>query len=689
MARVEVESEGERKGEFLGGKYLLEECLGIGGMGEVYRATNVSLGKKVAIKVLNRDHTSNEDDVLRFLREARAVAAVHHPNVVDVFDVARDDNGTPFIVQELLSGEDLEVHLHESPRGRISVAEALEIMIPVADGVAAAHARNVVHRDLKPANIFLAREGRGIVPKVLDFGACLYQTMGALPTKEQHMLIGTPHYMAPEQIVSSTQIDPRVDVWAMGVILYEMLVGETPFESEDSNVVLKLVRARPIPALQDAAPDVPRRLADLVRHCLERDRAKRLTTAALVREELVRIQNELSARAEGEFARPRHALRVPSLARDVPSPDDDIVLHDNPFPKKAERTAADVIREAEQASLATAGPDRSSSFQGGVRRGFDFDGDDDLGAPLELDLGGESSPTRARLSSPPSSLPPILAPSKANRTLGERPTLAEAQPPPAPRPNLAPPLPPVISPTLGHAPSPPAFRPPSSPPLPLPSRATSSWPSPASLPPPPPLVAPAPVVLSVPPPARSPFAGPKWKVWTSLSLGATVLIPAFVAFALLLRATALIDPLGQAMRGDSPITSGVFAVLALLFAGGLAAKALGAERGTSFVVAAGGAVLLGIVMIIVTFSASDSASVDGSPAAAVLVPWIAPIGPLSLAFAAFRRARAMWLSPYERREAIAFALGASGLLLLALVLGPLGATDRAPPKLVTTPAVSP
>jgi serine/threonine protein kinase len=223
--------EGERKGDFLGGKYLLEDCLGIGGMGEVYRAQNVSLGRKVAIKLLNKEHTSNEDDVMRFLREARAAAAIRHPN----------DDGTPFIVQELLSGQDLEQYLGASD-GRLPASEALEIMIPVADAVAAAHKQNVVHRDLKPANIFLAREGDKIIPKVLDFGACLYQTVGALSAKEQRMLIGTPHYMAPEQITTAMDVDRRADVWAMGVILYELLVGETPFEAADANSVLKLVR---------------------------------------------------------------------------------------------------------------------------------------------------------------------------------------------------------------------------------------------------------------------------------------------------------------------------------------------------------------------------------------------------------------------------------------------------------------
>src|SRR5262245_26847390 len=191
-------------------------------MGEAYRAMNVSLGRAVAIKLLSPEYVNIEDDVLRFLREARAAAAVRHANVVDVLDVARDDDGTPFIVQELLSGEDLE-HYLESRGGRLSCAEAIDIMLPVADALAAAHRREVVHRDLKPANIFLARDGDKIIPKVLDFGACLFPTLAERSAKEARMLIGTPHYMAPEQIVRKTEVDARSDVWALGIITYELL----------------------------------------------------------------------------------------------------------------------------------------------------------------------------------------------------------------------------------------------------------------------------------------------------------------------------------------------------------------------------------------------------------------------------------------------------------------------------------
>ena len=202
-------------------------------------------------------------------------------------------------------------------------------MIPVADAVAAAHKQDVVHRDLKPANIFLAREGDSLIPKVLDFGACLYKTVGALSAKEQRMLIGTPHYMAPEQITTAAEVDARADVWAMGVILYEMLAGETPFEAEDGNAVMKLVRTRSIQPLRKVAPLAPAKLEELVLRCLDRDRKKRFADASVVRTELDKVRTELKRSARKRLdtqpeadddpsrprrPRPRDGARRPSVA---------------------------------------------------------------------------------------------------------------------------------------------------------------------------------------------------------------------------------------------------------------------------------------------------------------------------------------------------------------------------------------
>lgn len=739
MGGQAAKKEGERKGDFLGGKYLLEDCLGIGGMGEVYRATNVSLGRKVAIKLLNKEHTSNEDDVMRFLREARAAAAVRHPNVVDVFDVARDDDGTPFIVQELLAGQDLEQYLGASD-GRLPSEEALEIMIPVADAVAAAHRQDVVHRDLKPANIFLAREGNKVIPKVLDFGACLYQTVGALSAKEQRMLIGTPHYMAPEQITTAMDVDARADVWAMGVILYELLVGETPFEAEDANTVMKAVRTRNVKPLRKVAPLASQQLEELVARCLDRDRKKRFADAGVVRAELDRIRKELrparrkrvdtdtqpefepavleppaserrgdrkiadarvdrvDPRKEDEAPAPS-SHRVPSLVLKgaktptkrrgsslltLSSPDDGAILDDGlalgdgahgpqsasrPIEAgKPSRTAADVMRDVDAApksSSSSSGwssgawspmvppsstsppvsprvrPPPPSRPEAGAPRDLDLEDTDD--PLLDLDL---APPSRRASTARPSSIPPVLDP----RAAGPRSSRNDL--PPASRPS-------VEYATEGPRSSPSVTKDPSlvtglTPPIAPPRSPRASS---ASLP-------------AYTPPQT-------WTARARSTLAAAIVVPALVAFIALKIVPSVMAPLGRAMRGDSPLASGVLAVLTLVVAAALAARTLGSSRSSGMVVATVGAVLLGIVMIIVTFSASETAELEIPPAAGGIVPFIAPLVPLGLGLVAFGRARSAWLSVYERADAIKYAILASAMLFALLELGPAGAIRAA------------
>ena len=213
----------------LASKYLLEELIGSGGMGDVYRALNTVIGRAVAVKVLRAEHAENAQVVERFLREARAANLVRHPNVVDVLDVGNEPGRAPFIVQELLEGEDL-AQLVERRGGKLPLAEVVDLLGPVIDAVAEAHARGVIHRDIKPENVFLSRSARGLVPKLLDFGISKVRASDLRAT-EAGVMLGTPGYMPPEQVRGARDADPRSDVWALGVMLFELIAGRMPFEA--------------------------------------------------------------------------------------------------------------------------------------------------------------------------------------------------------------------------------------------------------------------------------------------------------------------------------------------------------------------------------------------------------------------------------------------------------------------------
>jgi serine/threonine-protein kinase len=262
-----------RAGTTLEGKYRLVRRLGGGGMGAVYEASHVLTGRRVAVKVMRADLRIDPAMTERFFREAQASAWIGHPNIVEVLDMGVDPlDGSPYIVQEFLPGQDLRWVLDK--RGVLEPREALELLAPVMSALVAAHRKGIVHRDVKPENIFLVRGPSGtIVPKLIDFGIAKVAD-GALESARltrTGMAMGTPLYMSPEQAVGEHEVDAQTDVWAIGVVLFELLAGRPPFEASNYNAVLARVLSGPIPRLDAVAPNVPTALADVVATALERD----------------------------------------------------------------------------------------------------------------------------------------------------------------------------------------------------------------------------------------------------------------------------------------------------------------------------------------------------------------------------------------------------------------------------------
>jgi eukaryotic-like serine/threonine-protein kinase len=272
------------EGDLVAGKYRIAEVIGVGGMGVVVAALHEQLDQRVAIKFVRGEALGNEEAVQRFLREGRAAAKLKSEHAARVLDVGTLDTGVPYMVMELLEGSDLAQALVE--RGPVPVDVAAEWVAQACEALAEAHAAGIVHRDLKPQNLFLARTVGGAARvKVLDFGvsksiATITSGFGAL-TRTRAML-GSPLYMAPEQMRSSRDVDARADVWALGVVLFELLTQRWPFEAETLPALCLKVVSEPPQSLSELRPDIPATMVRIVERCLEKDVEKRFANAAEV-----------------------------------------------------------------------------------------------------------------------------------------------------------------------------------------------------------------------------------------------------------------------------------------------------------------------------------------------------------------------------------------------------------------------
>jgi serine/threonine protein kinase len=272
-------------GDLVADKYRIERILGEGGMGHVYAAVHEQLGIRVAIKILSPTLSQNDDAVRRFSREARASVRIQSEHVARVLDVGQLESGAPYMVMEFLSGNDLAHELKQ--RGSLPVQEAIQYVLQASEAVAEAHALGVIHRDLKPANLFLTRRSDGSpLVKVLDFGIAkaVAPEQGAFEPSPSltatHSFLGSPAYMSPEQVRTPKSVDTRSDIWSLGTILYEFLLGELPFRGSNALDLLAAVASDPMPSIRAKRPDVSPELEIVIARCLEKKPADRYQSVA-------------------------------------------------------------------------------------------------------------------------------------------------------------------------------------------------------------------------------------------------------------------------------------------------------------------------------------------------------------------------------------------------------------------------
>lgn len=311
----------------MAGQYMLQRLIGSGGGGMVYAAEHRLLKRPAAVKVLRREKAAMASMVTRFLREAMAVNMIRHPNIVDIFEFGELADGRPFYVMELLEGTNLRKLVQL--RGRFSPADALAMLEPVCGALEAAHKAGVVHRDLKASNITVLETGTERVVKLLDFGIAklLHPEPGGAGLTEAGSMLGTSHYMAPEQ-VRGEQVDTRVDVYALGVLLYQLLTAQYPFQSEKTEEIAWMHLTAPVPRVSQSAP-VPPALDDVVIKAMEKDREKRYPSVVAFLEALREASGAAPIVTEDEHPVPAAGIYVEVRVADEAGDDaDDAVLDD-------------------------------------------------------------------------------------------------------------------------------------------------------------------------------------------------------------------------------------------------------------------------------------------------------------------------------------------------------------------------
>jgi len=308
----------------LADRYVLRGELGRGGCAIVYEAHDLRLGRIVALKMVKstaRDAQANA----RLAREARAAAAIHHPNVCGLSDAGYLPDGRPYLVMERLQGETLTACLRRT--GNLSAEHAVDIALQLLSALEAAHQIGIVHRDVKPDNVFLVpRNGCTPLVKLLDFGMCRRAATAAkddATLTRAGQVVGTPEYMSPEQVSGKRTFDGRIDLYALGVILYEALSGQRAFPGKDAREVVVSVLVKSLPPLHHVRPDCPSVLERIVSRAIEKDANQRYSSAAEFQRDLLEAKREMAERRRQLMQTGPRRVDPPARVPHRPSPESD------------------------------------------------------------------------------------------------------------------------------------------------------------------------------------------------------------------------------------------------------------------------------------------------------------------------------------------------------------------------------
>ena len=354
-----------REGQVFNGKFRIERLIGEGAMAVVVEATHLGLDERVALKFLRRAALAQPELVARFRREARASVKIKSDHVAKVFDVGDAEDGTPFIVMELLAGTDLSLLLQI--RKRLEAEEVADFVIQACEGIAAAHVRGIVHRDIKPENLFLAQgPGARKLIKVLDFGISK-AALGASPldldlaSHHTSQIMGSPHYMSPEQLRSTRDVDARADIWSLGVVIFELLTGDTPFTSSEVTSLIAQILHDPHQRLGGLRADLPEGLEAVVDRCLAKSPDDRFQDAAELAAALLPFAPK-RARASVERIKDIARTRGGSAASDADS------IPPPPAPTATPTRSPETRNATSQTAIASAVPvaEPSPRRRGGV-----------------------------------------------------------------------------------------------------------------------------------------------------------------------------------------------------------------------------------------------------------------------------------------------------------------------------------